>query len=45
MLQKQSFLTVLLLFSFIAGFAQHGVVTGVVRDEKGKPMEQAVVAD
>jgi len=45
MAQKRLFLSIVLLFSFVFSYAQHAVVTGIVRDEKGKPMELAVVAD
>ncbi len=45
MLQKPVFLSIVLLFSCICAMAQHAVVSGFVRDEKGKALESAVVAD
>jgi len=45
MTQKRLFLSLILFFSFVCSYAQHAVVTGIVRDDKGKPMDQAVVAD
>ncbi len=45
MLQKRVLLSIALLFSFACAYAQRAVVTGIVRDEKGKPIDQALVAD
>src|SRR5580658_10018501 len=45
MAQKRLFLSVVLSLSFVCSYAQHAIVTGIVRDEKGKPMDQAIVAD
>ena len=45
MLQKRLLLSVLLLLSCICGFAQHATVSGIVRDDNGKPMEYVVVAN
>jgi len=45
MLLKRIFLCITLLFSFVGAFAQRATITGIVRDEKGKPMDHAVVAD
>ena len=38
MLKKRALLFIALLFSFAGVYAQHAVVTGVVRDEKGRPI-------
>lgn len=45
MLQKRILLSIALLFLFGCVYGQHAFITGIVRDEKGKPMDQAVVAD
>lgn len=45
MLQKRVLITLALLFLFGYGYAQHAVVTGIVRDNKGKLIDQATVAD
>jgi CarboxypepD_reg-like domain/TonB-dependent Receptor Plug Domain len=45
MLKKPALLLIALLFSFVSMFAQHAVVTGVVRDEQGKRVAGAGVAD
>src|SRR3954466_10186309 len=45
MLKKPALLLVALLLSFVSAFAQHAVVRGVVRDEKGKPIAGVGVAD
>ena len=45
MLQKSFLLSVLLFLSFVCAYAQHAVVSGLVHDDKGKPLDQAVVAD
>ena len=44
MLQKP-LLLIALLFSSICAFAQHAAISGIVRDDKGNPLEAAVVAD
>jgi len=45
MLQKRLLLSVVLLLSFVCTYAQRAVITGIVHDDQGKPMEGAVVAD
>ncbi|MFI5196329.1 MAG: carboxypeptidase regulatory-like domain-containing protein, partial [Chitinophagales bacterium] len=45
MLQKRVLLSIVLLFSFVCAYAQRAVVSGIVRDEKGKAIDQALVAD
>ena len=45
MLRKPVLLSIALLLCCICAFAQHAVITGIVRDDKGKPIDQAVVAD
>ena len=45
MLQKPLLSTVILLFSCMCVFAQHATISGIVRDDKGKPLEFAVVAN
>ncbi len=42
---KRSVLIAMLLLSFVSVFAQKATISGVIRDDKGKPMEQAIVAD
>lgn len=45
MVLRRVILIVTLLCSFVYTYAQRATVTGIVRDEKGKGLEQAVVAD
>ena len=45
MLFKRVFLCFLLVLSCACAQAQHAVLSGIVRDEKGKPVDQALVAD
>lgn len=45
MLQRRVFLSIILFFTFVCTYAQTAVVSGIVRDDKGKPVEQALVAD
>jgi len=45
MIKKRIFLSISLLLSFVCAFGQRAVISGMVRDDKGKPLEQAVVAD
>ena len=45
MLQKRLLLSALLLLSCIYGFAQRATVSGIVRDDNGKPIEFVVVAN
>ncbi len=45
MFQKRIFLLFTLIFLFNCSYAQKAVVTGIVRDEKGKGLEQTVIAD
>jgi hypothetical protein len=45
MFQKGILLSVALFFACVCAYAQRATITGIVRDDKGKPMEQVVVAD
>lgn len=45
MLQRLLILSVTLLFPFAYVFGQHAVITGVVRDEKHKPIDLVLVTD
>lgn len=45
MLLRRVSLVVVLLFCVIGVYAQKAVVSGVIRDERDKPVEQALVAD
>ena len=45
MLRKPAFLSILLLFSCVCAFAQHATISGIVHDDKGKPLEFAIVAN
>ena len=45
MLLQRVILCITLFCSCVCAFAQRATITGVVRDDKGKVMEQAVVAD
>ncbi len=45
MLRKPACLSVFFLFTCLCAFAQHGTISGIVRDDKGKPLEFAIVAD
>src|ERR1039458_8123993 len=45
MFGKQVLLSILSLIVTVSVFAQRAVITGFVRDDQGKPIEQAVVAD
>ncbi len=45
MLQKRLLLSIAFLFLFSSMFAQHAVITGIVRNDKGAPLEFAAVAD
>ncbi len=45
MLQKRVFSFILLLLISCGAYAQKAVITGIVRDEQGRPLDQAVVAD
>ncbi len=45
MLGKSFLLSILCLCSFLGAFAQRAAISGFVRDEHGKPIEQAVVAE
>jgi len=42
---RRVFLSISFLCSFICSYAQRATITGVVRDEHGKAMEQTVVTD
>ena len=43
--EKRILLSIAFLFSFVCAYAQRAVVSGIVRDEKGKAIDQALVAD
>ncbi len=45
MLRKPAFLFVFFLCSCVCSLAQHATLSGFVRDEKGKPLEFAIVAN
>jgi CarboxypepD_reg-like domain len=45
MLVRRVLFSITLLLSFVYAHAQHAMITGVIRDEKGKPLEGAVIAD
>jgi hypothetical protein len=45
MFSKQVSLLVFLLFLSVVAFGQKGILTGIVRDEHGKAIDQALVAD
>ena len=45
MLPKRVILSITLLFSLVCAYAHRATITGIVRDEKGKALDQAVVAD
>ncbi len=45
MLNKSFCLSVVLLFTCVLAFAQRATISGFVRDQKGKPIETAIVAD
>ncbi len=45
MLRKPAFLFIIFFCSCVCAFAQHATISGFVRDDKGKPLEFAIVAD
>ena len=42
---KHLLFTITLFLLCVCAYAQHGTITGIIRDENGKPIEGAVVAD
>ncbi len=45
MLQKKLFLYIALLFACANAWAQKAIITGIIRDERGAPLDQVVIAN
>lgn len=45
MIQKRVFLSIVFFLVLGCVYAQKGIITGVIRDDKGKALDQAVIAD